>query len=129
MPLGILAAFIIMSWQGITANIMSLGGIAIAIGAMVDASIVMVENAHRKLSALSKNASATDKASLTGLLKPSAGESLRPKLSAAEVEKLIAADSAKLITIALGCPEPKIKFLLSASKNTLAAFKDTKLKS
>jgi Cu(I)/Ag(I) efflux system membrane protein CusA/SilA len=63
LPLGILAAFIIMSWQGITANIMSLGGIAIAIGAMVDASIVMVENAHRKLSALSKNASATDKAS------------------------------------------------------------------
>ena len=51
-PLGILAAFIIMSAQGITANIMSLGGIAIAIGAMVDASIVMVENAHRKLSAM-----------------------------------------------------------------------------
>lgn len=52
LPLGVLAAFIIMSWQGITANIMSLGGIAIAIGAMVDASIVMVENAHRKLSEL-----------------------------------------------------------------------------
>lgn len=50
LPLGVLAAFIIMYWQGITANIMSLGGIAIAIGAMVDASIVMVENAHRKLS-------------------------------------------------------------------------------
>ncbi|MEZ5857045.1 MAG: CusA/CzcA family heavy metal efflux RND transporter [Hyphomicrobiaceae bacterium] len=49
LPLGVLAAFIVMSWQGITANIMSLGGIAIAIGAMVDASIVMVENAHRKL--------------------------------------------------------------------------------
>jgi Cu(I)/Ag(I) efflux system membrane protein CusA/SilA len=49
-PLGILSAFIIMSAQGLTANIMSLGGIAIAIGAMVDASIVMVENAHRKLS-------------------------------------------------------------------------------
>jgi len=53
LPLGILAAFIIMQVQGITANIMSLGGIAIAIGAMVDASIVMVENAHRKLSSLS----------------------------------------------------------------------------
>ena len=52
LPLGILAAFIIMGTQGITANIMSLGGIAIAIGAMVDASIVMVENAHRKLSDL-----------------------------------------------------------------------------
>ena len=56
LPLGILAAFIIMAGQGITANIMSLGGIAIAIGAMVDASIVMVENAHRKLSSLPDNA-------------------------------------------------------------------------
>lgn len=63
LPLGILAAFIVMSWQGITANIMSLGGIAIAIGAMVDASIVMVENAHRKLSVLAKDASSYDKAS------------------------------------------------------------------
>jgi Cu(I)/Ag(I) efflux system membrane protein CusA/SilA len=52
LPLGILGAFIIMSAQGVTANIMSLGGIAIAIGAMVDASIVMVENANRKLAAL-----------------------------------------------------------------------------
>ena len=50
LPLGVLGAFIVMAQQGITANIMSLGGIAIAIGAMVDASIVMVENAHRKLS-------------------------------------------------------------------------------
>ncbi len=56
LPLGILAAFIVMNMQGITANIMSLGGIAIAIGAMVDASIVMVENAHRKLSGLSADA-------------------------------------------------------------------------
>ena len=56
LPLGILAAFIIMAAQGITANIMSLGGIAIAIGAMVDASIVMVENAHRKLSTLPPDA-------------------------------------------------------------------------
>ena len=53
LPLAILAAFIVMTAQGITANIMSLGGIAIAIGAMVDASIVMVENAHRKLSEMS----------------------------------------------------------------------------
>lgn len=61
LPLGVLAAFIVMSMQGITANIMSLGGIAIAIGAMVDASIVMVENAHRKLSELSSDASAKAK--------------------------------------------------------------------
>lgn len=60
-PLGILAAFIIMLAQGITANIMSLGGIAIAIGAMVDASIVMVENAHRKLSSMSESASKEEK--------------------------------------------------------------------
>lgn len=52
LPLGVLGAFIIMSAQGITANIISLGGIAIAIGTMVDASIVMVENAHRKLAEL-----------------------------------------------------------------------------
>ncbi|MBB5518899.1 efflux RND transporter permease subunit [Amphiplicatus metriothermophilus] len=52
LPLGVLGAFLVMSWQGVTANIMSLGGIAIAIGAMVDASIVMVENASRRLSAL-----------------------------------------------------------------------------
>ena len=49
LPLGILAAFLVMRWQGINANIMSLGGIAIAIGAMVDAAVVMIENAHRKI--------------------------------------------------------------------------------
>ncbi|MEO6359750.1 MAG: CusA/CzcA family heavy metal efflux RND transporter, partial [Sphingomicrobium sp.] len=49
LPLGILAAFAVMHLQGIDANIMSLGGIAIAIGAMVDAAIVMIENAHKKL--------------------------------------------------------------------------------
>jgi Cu(I)/Ag(I) efflux system membrane protein CusA/SilA len=47
LPVGILAAFIIMRLQGINANIMSLGGIAIAIGAMVDAAIVMIENVHK----------------------------------------------------------------------------------
>ncbi|MDE2599041.1 MAG: efflux RND transporter permease subunit [Rhodocyclaceae bacterium] len=51
LPLGILAAFIIMRHQGINANIMSLGGIAIAIGAMVDAAVVMIENAHKKVEA------------------------------------------------------------------------------
>ncbi|MCB9978150.1 MAG: efflux RND transporter permease subunit [Rhodospirillales bacterium] len=50
LPLGILGAFVVMQAQGLSASILSLGGIAIAIGAMVDASIVMVENAHRKLS-------------------------------------------------------------------------------
>jgi Cu(I)/Ag(I) efflux system membrane protein CusA/SilA len=49
LPLGILTAFIVMDLQGINANIMSLGGIALAIGAMVDAAIVMIENAHKKL--------------------------------------------------------------------------------
>ncbi|MGH8285041.1 MAG: efflux RND transporter permease subunit [Steroidobacteraceae bacterium] len=49
LPLGVLAAFIVMYYQGINANIMSLGGIAIAIGAMVDAAIVMIENAHKHL--------------------------------------------------------------------------------
>jgi Cu(I)/Ag(I) efflux system membrane protein CusA/SilA len=51
LPLGILAAFSIMNWQGVNANIMSLGGIAIAIGAMVDAAVVMIENAHKHVEA------------------------------------------------------------------------------
>ncbi|MFO7557447.1 MAG: efflux RND transporter permease subunit [Desulfobacterales bacterium] len=49
LPVGILISFIIMQKQGINANIMSLGGIAIAIGAMVDAAIVMIENAHKHI--------------------------------------------------------------------------------
>ena len=49
LPLGVLASFIVMRYQGVNANIMSLGGIAIAIGAMVDAAIVMIENAHKHL--------------------------------------------------------------------------------
>jgi Cu(I)/Ag(I) efflux system membrane protein CusA/SilA len=49
LPVGILAAFIVMYMQGINANIMSLGGIAIAIGAMVDAAIVMIENLHKHI--------------------------------------------------------------------------------
>ena len=51
LPLGILAAYTIMYYQGVNANIMSLGGIAIAIGAMVDAAVVMIENAHKHLEA------------------------------------------------------------------------------
>jgi Cu(I)/Ag(I) efflux system membrane protein CusA/SilA len=49
LPLGVLAALLVMRVQGVNANIMSLGGIAIAIGAMVDAAIVMIENAHKRL--------------------------------------------------------------------------------
>ena len=49
LPLGVLTAFIIMYFQGVNANILSLGGIALAIGAMVDAAVVMIENAHKKL--------------------------------------------------------------------------------
>ena len=51
LPLGVLIAFLVMRYQGINANIMSLGGIAIAIGAMVDAAVVMIENAHKKIEA------------------------------------------------------------------------------
>ena len=51
LPLGILMAFIVMKWQGMNANIMSLGGIALAIGDMVDGAVVMVENAHKHLAA------------------------------------------------------------------------------
>ena len=49
LPLGVLAAFLVMRYQGVNANIMSLGGIAIAIGAMVDAAVVMIENVHKHL--------------------------------------------------------------------------------
>src|SRR5450759_4947797 len=52
LPIGILAAFVVMRLQGVTANIMSLGGIAIAIGAMIDAAIVMIENMHKHLERL-----------------------------------------------------------------------------
>jgi Cu(I)/Ag(I) efflux system membrane protein CusA/SilA len=51
LPLGVLAAFIVMNYQGVNANIMSLGGIAIAVGAMVDAAVVMIENAHKHIEA------------------------------------------------------------------------------
>ncbi len=51
LPLGVLAAFIVMRRQGVNADIMSLGGIAIAIGAMVDAAVVMIENAHKHIEA------------------------------------------------------------------------------
>ena len=49
LPLGVLSALIVMRYQGVNANIMSLGGLAIAIGAMVDAAVVMIENAHKRI--------------------------------------------------------------------------------
>jgi Cu(I)/Ag(I) efflux system membrane protein CusA/SilA len=71
LPLGILAAFTVMNWQGVNANIMSLGGIAIAIGAMVDAAVVMIENAHKHLEAWNREnpdrrPTATEQARLIG---------------------------------------------------------------
>jgi len=51
LPLGVLASYLVMYYQGVNANIMSLGGIAIAVGAMVDAAVVMVENAHKHVEA------------------------------------------------------------------------------
>jgi len=56
LPLGVLASFVVMHYQGVNANIMSLGGIAIAIGAMVDAAIVMIENVHKHLEAAQRHA-------------------------------------------------------------------------
>jgi Cu(I)/Ag(I) efflux system membrane protein CusA/SilA len=61
LPLGVLIAFIAMRFLGLGSNIMSLGGIAIAIGAMVDAAIVMIENAHKHLEHLPGEASAMDR--------------------------------------------------------------------
>jgi len=52
LPIGILIAFMVMRWQGLSANIMSLGGIAIAIGTMIDGAIVMIENVHKHLERL-----------------------------------------------------------------------------
>ena len=49
LPIGILVAFIVMRMQGINANIMSLGGIAVAIGTMIDGAIVMIENMHKHM--------------------------------------------------------------------------------
>src|SRR5690606_26915036 len=74
LPLGVLMAFIVMYHQGINANIMSLGGIAIAIGAMVDAAIVMIENAHKKLEAYRHAHGEPDSPARTRLLTQAATE-------------------------------------------------------
>jgi len=71
LPLGLLAALTILQWQGTTANIMSLGGLAIAIGAMIDAAVVMVETLHRKAE---RRQAATDAASRWALVRESALE-------------------------------------------------------
>ena len=81
LPLGILAAFTIMNWQGVNANIMSLGGIAIAIGAMVDAAVVMIENAHKHLEAWNhenpdRRPSAAEQARLIGAAAAEVGPAL-----------------------------------------------------
>jgi len=60
LPIGVLIAFIVMRFMGLTSNIMSLGGIAIAIGVMVDAAIVMIENAHKHLERLAPDAPRLD---------------------------------------------------------------------
>ena len=60
LPVGVLIAFVVMRWLGLNSNIMSLGGIAIAIGAMVDAAIVMIENAHKHLERLEPGGSRLD---------------------------------------------------------------------
>lgn len=60
LPVGVLVAFIIMYFQGVNANIMSLSGIAIAIGVMVDAAIIMLENLHKKIEISNENGRAID---------------------------------------------------------------------
>jgi Cu(I)/Ag(I) efflux system membrane protein CusA/SilA len=62
LPVGILIAFIAMRLLGMTSNLMSLGGIAIAIGAMIDAAIVMIENAHKHLERLPEGHTTNDRA-------------------------------------------------------------------
>jgi Cu(I)/Ag(I) efflux system membrane protein CusA/SilA len=76
LPLGMLIAFIIMRQQGINANIMSLGGIAITIGAMVDAAIVMIENAHKHLERAGPNLSNEEHWQLIGKATAEVGPAL-----------------------------------------------------
>ena len=73
LPLGVLLAFIPMSEQHLTANIMSLGGIAVAIGAMVDASIIIIENIHKKLAEWDAGGPSTELARATSIIARDAG--------------------------------------------------------
>ena len=68
LPIGILMAFLAMRWVGVGADIMSLGGIAIAIGAMIDAAIVMIENMHKHLEREAGGADASSRSFSTGHL-------------------------------------------------------------
>ena len=76
LPLGILTAFLVMGYQGINANIMSLGGIAIAIGAMVDAAIVMIENAHKHLERAGSNLTSEQRWAVIGRAAEEVGPAL-----------------------------------------------------
>ncbi|MCY4144723.1 MAG: efflux RND transporter permease subunit [Gammaproteobacteria bacterium] len=74
LPIAILGAFAVMRIQGINANIMSLGGIAIAVGAMVDGAIVMVENAHKRLEQLTSEGSKISSAQRWEAIKEAASQ-------------------------------------------------------
>ena len=78
LPIGVLMAFIAMHALGLNSNIMSLGGIAIAIGAMVDAAIVMIENAHKHLERLAARPSV--RAVPINSVRPEPSNSVRPEL-------------------------------------------------
>jgi copper/silver efflux system protein len=66
LPVGVLAAFVVMQWQGVSANILSLGGIAIALGAMVDAAIVLIENAHKHLEQFGRDPTSEERWKIVG---------------------------------------------------------------
>lgn len=76
LPMGILIAFMVMYWQGLNANIMSLGGIAIMIGTMVDGAIVMVENAHKHLANKGSDLSVSDRWKIIGKSSKEVGPAL-----------------------------------------------------
>ncbi|OIQ00027.1 MAG: cation transporter [Zetaproteobacteria bacterium CG2_30_46_52] len=76
LPIGILMAFLFMSWQGLSANIMSLGGFAIAIGAMIDGAIVMIENAHKHLALLDGKPSSKARWEAVGIAAKEVGPAL-----------------------------------------------------
>ena len=90
LPLGVLMAFIVMQQQGINANVMSLGGIAIAIGAMIDAAIVMIENAHKHLERLPEGHSAAERfeAMLAGVPSITIGDAVMRPISTTEPAKV-----------------------------------------